>query len=89
MPYETALRVNDDSVTYTTACLKQQSDGDSLLTKIIESRKRTDAFSILAIQTLIELCLEDDIIARYVYDVMPPIFAQAHFYDFIEEFLEN
>ena len=49
MPYETALRVNDDSVTYQSACLKMQSDGDSLLTKIIEGRKRTDAFSILAV----------------------------------------
>jgi len=59
------------------------------LTKIIESRKRTDAFSILAIQMLIELCVEDDMIARYVYDVMPPILAQAHFYDFFEDFIEN
>jgi len=83
------LRVNDDSVTYQSACLKMQSDGDSLLTKIIEGRKRTDAFSILAVQMLIELCLEDDLIARYVYDTMPPIFAQAHFYDFFEDFLEN
>jgi len=46
---DTAMRVNDDSVTYPTSVLQAMNEGDSFLTAVYEHAQRTDAFSLLAV----------------------------------------
>lgn len=60
---------------------------DALLTKLLNSQGRHDTFCIKALEVLIKVCVEDDEICKYIYNLPPPTLQRHRFTDWFEPYL--
>ena len=61
----------------------------SLLGKLVESKEHHHSVVLFSIRELIELCIDDDAIFKYLYTMKPYCYQHARFFDWIEPYTEE
>merc|ERR1712226_1170666 len=61
--------------------------GKSFIAQIMHCTARSETIACKAIHALIALCLDDDVICKYVYDLPPQTYQFSRFIDFARPFI--
>ena len=79
--------VSDDYITFKTGCFKGIANG--FLGQIMQQKGRMDTQCLLMLSTLIEIMLENDEIAEYVYNLPSPTMQGARYTDFFFTYFDQ
>lgn len=63
--------------------------GDALLTDMFKAIKTRAEFTVQALFELLNLCIEDEEICAYIYNMPPPTHQYARYCDWFESFATN
>jgi len=91
---ENIMRINDQAYTYTsTLCSSFNNSGANgvicLLERLLSQRGRADDFVLKAIKDLISLCIKDEVIAKFIYNMPPPSYQMARYTDWFWDYIET
>lgn len=83
-------RINDKAFDYVSTLSPsfQPAAESSLLERILAQRGRIDDFCVKAIKDLMELCIKDATIAKYVYNMQPFSFQTTRYCDWFKDYIE-
>lgn len=88
---ETILRVDDQAYNYysTLANSFNNIQLSCILDKLLAQRGRSDEFCLKAIKDIFSLCIKDEVIADYIYNMPPPSFQFTRYIEWFELYLRD
>ena len=85
---ELVERINDEAYVYVSTLMSTSTE-ESLMTLLLKQRGRMDTFCVKALKDLIQLCLKDIEIARYIYRQAPPSYQYSRYSDWFKSYIET
>lgn len=81
-------KINDEAYNFNT-CLTTGTNEEALLTQLLKIRKQQETVCMIALKFLLKLCVNDDLIARYVYKCGPTSYQYARYVDWFRSYFNN
>lgn len=82
-------KINDDAYTYETSLFKGSTSEDALLTQLLKIRKQQESVCMIALKCLLKLCVNDEVIFKYVYNCAPPNYQYANYIGWIRPYFQS
>lgn len=86
---ENVHRINDYAYSYQSTIPDSFNNSGliCLLERLLQQRGRSDEFCLKAVKDLMSLCLKDEVINKYIYDLPPPSFQYQRYVDWFGEYI--
>jgi len=79
-------KINDEAYTFETSLFKGSTSEDALLTQLLKIRKQQESVCMIALKCLLKLCINDEVICKYVYNCAPPNYQYANYIGWIKTY---
>jgi hypothetical protein len=84
-------RINDYAYSYQTTIPDSFNNSGltCLLERLLQQRGRSDEFCLKAVKDLMSLCLKDDMICKYIYNLPPPSYQYQRYVDWFGVYIDD
>ena len=85
--HQTLAKISEKYVTYKSGISLGPSD-NCLLERLMSCKGIMEGLAAKILKEILHLCIEDDAICKYVYEMAPPTLQYARYSDFFQPYIE-